>query len=53
MEKFQYKLIKIKNDASFREFYRKYTNKKTSILVRAKKEKFNKMTQEKALGGNS
>ena len=34
------KLIKIKGDASFREFYRKKNNQKTSIIVFAKKEKF-------------
>jgi len=49
MEKFQYKLIKIKNDASFREFYRKYTNKKTSILVKAKKEKFKNLVAYSAI----
>ena len=34
------KLIKIKGDASFREFYRKKNNQSTSIIVFAKKEKF-------------
>ena len=34
------KLIKIKGDASFREFYRKKNNQNTSIIVFAKKEKF-------------
>ncbi len=34
------KLKKIKSDASFREFYRLKKNKKTSIIVTAKKEKF-------------
>ena len=33
------KLIKIKGDASFREFYRKKLNLKSSIVVYAKKEK--------------
>ena len=35
-----YKLKKISGDASFREFYRVKKNKKTSIIVFAKKEKF-------------
>ena len=34
------KLIKIKGDASFREFYRKKNNQNTSIIVFEKKEKF-------------
>ncbi len=34
------KLIKIKGDASLRKFYRKKNNKNTSIIVFAKKEKF-------------
>ena len=38
--KFNYKLKKISGDASFREFYRIKKNKKTSIIVFAKKEKF-------------
>ena len=36
----QYKLQKIKNDASFREFFRLHKGKKTSIIVTASKEKF-------------
>jgi len=36
----KYKLKKISGDASFREFYRLEKNKKTSIIVSAKKEKF-------------
>ena len=36
----RYRLKKISGDASFREFYRIEKNKKTSILVFAKKEKF-------------
>ena len=36
----QYKLEKIKNDASFREFFRLYKGKKTSIIVTSSKEKF-------------
>ncbi len=35
-----YKLKKISGDASFREFYRLQTGKKTSIIIQAKKEKF-------------
>ena len=38
--KINYKLKKISGDASFREFYRIKRNKKTSIIVFAKKEKF-------------
>ena len=34
------KLIKIKGDASFRSFFRKKVNGKSSIVVYAKKEKF-------------
>ena len=33
-------LIEIKGDASFRKFFRKKNNNKTSIIVYAKKEKF-------------
>ena len=40
MEKFQGKLVKIADDASFRQFYRKYEGTKTSIIVKAKREKF-------------
>jgi len=35
-----YKLKKISGDASFREFYRLQKGKNTSIIIRAKKEKF-------------
>ncbi len=35
-----YKIKKISNDASFREFYRLKKGKKTSIIVQASKEKF-------------
>ncbi len=35
-----YKIKKISGDASFREFYRVKKNKKTSIIVSAKKDKF-------------
>ena len=40
MEKFQGKLVKISDDASSRKFYRLKNKKKTSIIVKAKKEKF-------------
>ena len=36
----QFKLKKIKSDASFREFFRLYKGKKTSIIITAKKERF-------------
>ena len=36
----QFKLKKIKSDASFREFFRLYKGKKTSIIVTSKKERF-------------
>ena len=36
----QFKLKKIRSDASFREFFRLYKGKKTSIVVMAKKERF-------------
>ena len=36
----QFKLKKIRSDASFREFFRLYKGKKTSIIVTAKKERF-------------
>ena len=35
-----YKLKKISSDASFREFYRLKKGNKTSIIVKANKEKF-------------
>ena len=38
--KMNYKLKKISGDASFREFYRVKKNKKTSIIVLAKKEQY-------------
>ncbi len=38
--KMKYELKKISGDASFREFYRLKKNKRTSIIVSAKKEKF-------------
>ena len=38
--KMRYKLKKISGDASFREFYRIKKNKKSSIIVVAKKEQF-------------
>ncbi len=36
----QFKLKKIRSDASFREFFRLHKGKKTSIIVVAKKERF-------------
>ena len=36
----EFKLKKIKSDASFREFFRLYKGKKTSIIITAKKERF-------------
>ena len=36
----QFKLKKIRSDASFREFFRLHKGKKTSIIVTAKKERF-------------
>ena len=40
----QFKLKKISSDASFREFFRLYKGRKTSIIVRAKKERFKNLT---------
>jgi Predicted phosphotransferase related to Ser/Thr protein kinases len=40
----QYKLQKIKSDASFREFFRLFKGKKTSIIVTSSKEKFKNLT---------
>ncbi len=45
----QFKLRKIRSDASFREFYRLYKGKKTSIIVTAKKEKFKNLTAYSAI----
>ena len=36
----EFKLKKIKSDASFREFYRLHKGKKTSIIVTTQKERF-------------
>ena len=36
----EFKLKKIRSDASFREFFRLYKGEKTSIIVTAKKERF-------------
>ena len=36
----QFRLKKIKSDASFREFYRLHKGKKTSIIVMSQKDKF-------------
>ena len=49
MEKFQNKLTKIAGDASFRQFYRLKKGKKTSIIVKAKKEKFKNLIAYSAI----
>ena len=49
MEKFQNKLTKIAGDASFRQFYRFKKGKKTSIIVKAKKEKFKNLIAYSAI----
>ena len=49
MEKFQNKLTKIAGDASFRQFYRLKKGKKTSIIVKAKKEKFKNLVLYSAI----
>ena len=46
----QYKLQKIKSDASFREFFRLFKGKKTSIIVTASKEKFKNLVVLVVLG---
>ena len=45
----QFKLKKIRSDASFREFYRLQKGKKTSIIVTAKKEKFKNLIAYSAI----
>ena len=45
----QFKLKKIRSDASFREFYRLYKGKKTSIIVTAKKERFKNLIAYSAI----
>ena len=45
----QFKLKKIRSDASFREFYRLYQGKKTSIIVTAKKERFKNLIAYSAI----
>jgi hypothetical protein len=45
----QFKLKKIRSDASFREFYRLYKDKKTSIIVTAKKERFKNLIAYSAI----
>ena len=49
MEKLQNKLTKIAGDASFRQFYRLKKGKKTSIIVKAKKEKFKNLVLYSAI----
>ena len=45
----QFKLKKIRSDASFREFYRLHKEKKTSIIVTAKKERFKNLVAYSAI----
>ena len=45
----RYKLQKIKSDASFREFFRLFKGKKTSIIVTASKEKFKNLIAYSAI----
>ncbi len=45
----QFKLKKIRSDASFREFFRLHKGKKTSIIVTAKKEKFKNLIAYSAI----
>ena len=45
----QFKLKKIRSDASFREFYRLYKGKKTSIIVTAKKNRFRNLVVYSAI----
>ena len=45
----QFKLKKIKSDASFREFYRLHKEKRTSIIVMAKKERFKNLVAYSAI----
>ena len=44
-----FKLKKIRSDASFREFFRLYKGKKTSIVVMAKKERFKNLIAYSAI----
>ena len=43
------KIIQIKGDASFRKFYRKKINNKSSIVVYAKKEKIKNLLNYDAI----
>ncbi len=45
----KFKLKRIGNDASFREFYRLYKGKQTSVIVTAKKEKFKNLIAYSAI----
>tara|TARA_Y100001970_G_scaffold291200_1_gene427481 strand:+ start:1118 stop:2083 length:966 start_codon:yes stop_codon:yes gene_type:complete len=45
----QFKLKKIRSDASFREFFRLHKGKKTSIIVTAKKERFKNLIAYSAI----
>ena len=46
------KIIPIKGDASFRKFYRKKINKKSSIIVYAKKEKIKNLLNYDTINKN-
>ena len=45
----QFKLKKIRSDASFREFFRLHKGNKTSIIVIAKKERFKNLIAYSAI----
>ena len=45
----QFKLKKIRSDASFREFFRLHKGEKTSIIVTAKKERFKNLIAYSAI----
>ncbi len=45
----EFKLKKIRSDASFREFFRLYKGKKTSIIVKTQKEKFKNLVVYSAI----
>tara|TARA_Y100000590_G_scaffold97985_1_gene111519 strand:+ start:2894 stop:3859 length:966 start_codon:yes stop_codon:yes gene_type:complete len=45
----EFKLKKIRSDASFREFFRLYKGEKTSIIVTAKKERFKNLVAYSAI----
>ena len=49
LKSMKFKLKKIRSDASFREFFRLYKGKKTSIIVTAKKERFKNLIAYSAI----